>query len=403
MVVSAGVTPLSALPDFRRLGAASLVTALAFVAEQVVLGWLALEITDSPLLVGVALGVRMAPMLLAGLPAGVIADRGDRVVLLRGANAFMATGLAALGALVALHGLSFPALLALTFAVGCARALQQVAQQTYAHDLVGVARLTEALAGLGLAARVGGMAGALLAGVLLAALGAGPAYLAVGAAYLLGALILPPRAPGEARPASAPASVRAGLAGFLAAARAEPRLPLLMGLTAAAEVFGFSHQALLPSLARDVLRVGPEGLGLMNGARQAGGILGILAVTRLAEVHGRAAFFFGVLGVFGAAVAILGLAPGYASVVLVLVVVNGAGAITDVLAQSLILQAVPSALRGRAGGAWVLAVGFSPFGQLQIGALASLVGVPLALGGSGLGLVAVAVAAALIAPRLRRA
>ena len=390
------------LPGFRRLSASTLLTALAFVGEQVVLGWLALELTNSPLLVGVALGVRMAPLLIAGLPAGVLADRADRLTLLRGANAAMALGLTALGTLGVLGRATFPALLVLTFVVGCARALQQVAQQAYAHDLVGASRLTEALAGLGIAMRVGGFAGALVAGSLLGAFGPGVAYLAAGLGYLLGTVVLPPRGAAAPRATAAPRSVWEGLSGFVTAARAEPRLPIFMGLTAAAEVLGFSHQTLLPSLARDVLQVGPEGLGLMNATRQAGGVLGILAVTRLAEAHGRSTLFLGVLGVFGAAVAGLGLAPTYAAVLVVLVLINAAGAIADVLAQGLIQQTVPSALRGRAGGAWVVAVGLSPLGQLQIGALASWLGVTVALGASGLGLVAVAGAAAFLAPRLRR-
>ena len=58
-------------------------------------------------------------------------------------------------------------------------------------------------------------------------------------------------------------------------------------------------------------------------------------------------------------------------------------------------------LRGRAGGAWVVAIGLAPLGQIQIGALASLFGVSAALGASGLGLVALAGATALLYPRLR--
>jgi MFS family permease len=393
---------LLTLPDFRRLSAAALLGTLALVAEQVVLGWLALELTDSPLLVGVALGVRMAPLLVVGLPAGVLADRTDRLTLLRAANAAMALGLTALGTLGALGLVTFPGLLLLTFAVGCGRALQQVAQQAYAHDLVGAARLTEALAVLGIAMRLGGLVGALVAGSLLAAFGPGPGYLAVAAAYLLGAVVLPSREPGAARTAAPPRWVREGFAGFVTAARQERRLPFLMALTAAAEVLGFSHQTVLPSLARDVLHVGPQGLGVMTAIRQAGGVLGILTVTRLGEGHGRTAWFLGVLALFGAGVSALGLAPTYAVVLAVLLVVNAAGAIADVFSQSLIQQTVPAALRGRASGAWVLAIGFSPLGQLQIGALASWLGVAAALGSSGLALLAVVGAAALVAPRLRR-
>ena len=85
-----------------------------------------------------------------------------------------------------------------------------------------------------------------------------------------------------------------------------------------------------------------------------------------------------------------------------LIVVNAIGALADLLAQSLLQLGAPGHLRGRAGGAWVVAIGLAPLGQLQIGALASLFGVSLAFGASGLALAALAAATALLAPRVRR-
>jgi MFS family permease len=375
---------------------------VAFAGEQVVLGWLVLDLTNSPLLVGVALALRMAPLLVVGLPAGVLADRGDRLVLLRGANTTMALALTAVGTLTVLGRVTIGLVLALTVLIGCARALQQVTQQVHAHDLVGAARLTEALGILGIAMRIGGLTGSLLAGRLIGGLGPGVAYLAAAAATLLGTLILPRRSAHAVRPPTTSGTVWEGLSGFLEAARAEPRLPLLMALTAAGEVLGFSHQAVLPSLARDVLRVGPEGLGVMNAARQAGGIIGMLAVGRLSQMGGLTALFVGVLGVFGAGVALLGLAPGYGAVLLLLLLINAVGAMADVLGQSLIQQTVPTALRGRASGAWVVAIGVGPVGQFQIGALVSWLGVAPALGLSGAALVAVALSARFLMARVRR-
>jgi MFS family permease len=174
-----------------------------------------------------------------------------------------------------------------------------------------------------------------------------------------------------------------------------------MALTAAGEVLGFSHQAVLPSLARDVLRVGPEGLGAMSAARQAGGILGMLVVGRLSQMGGLTSLFVAVLGVFGAGVAGLGLASGYGAVLLLLLLVNVAGSVADVLGQSLMQQVVPAGLRGRASGAWVVAIGVGPVGQLQIGALVSWVGVAAALGLSGTALVLVAVGTGLLIRRAR--
>jgi hypothetical protein len=108
-----------------------------------------------------------------------------------------------------------------------------------------------------------------------------------------------------------------------------------------------------------------------------------------------------VLLVFGGSLIALAFASSFLGVVLLLIVVNAMGSVSDVLSQSLIQLSVPSGLRGRAGGAWVLAIGTAPLGQLQIGALASIVGVSAAFGLSGLALVVVAAAGAYCFPRLR--
>src|SRR5882724_5208276 len=159
---------LARLPGFRYLGLCVFFHSISMVGEQVVLGWYILELTDSALMVGVALGVRNLPLLFAGIPAGVIADRGDRVRLLRISGFTMAVGTALLGSLVAaqLGGVA-PALM-LTFATGCARALHQTARQGYAHDIAGGGGVVHALALVALTSRLGGLLGSLLAGFLIA-------------------------------------------------------------------------------------------------------------------------------------------------------------------------------------------------------------------------------------------
>src|SRR5438309_4732614 len=107
---------------FRCLGLCAFFHSIGMVGEQVVLGWYILELTDSAFMVGLALGVRNLPLLFAGIPAGVVADRGDRVRLLRASGFAMAIGTALLGLLVAVRlGGVGPALI-LTFVTGCARA-----------------------------------------------------------------------------------------------------------------------------------------------------------------------------------------------------------------------------------------------------------------------------------------
>jgi MFS family permease len=391
------------LPDLRWLGAGTLLNSIGMMGELVVLGWLTLELTDSPFLVGAAMGCRALPLAFVGVPAGVLADRVPRQHLLVATGVGQALAAGLMGAVTLLDVVTLGQLMVLTFAAGALRGVEHAARQSYAHDVVGAGALVNGLAVLGIAMRAGWLLGSLGVGALIAHLGSGHAYLAVAAAYLAGGLaLLPATAPTPAVDRERDSLWR-GVTGFVAAVRDDQTLLVLMLLTAGAEVLGFAHQALLPSLSRDVLQTGPEGLGAMNAARAVGGILALLASMR-GFTRGSGALFTGVLLAFGASLIALGAAPylvGFGGVVVVVVMANAAGALADLLAQSLLQLSVPPHLRGRAGGAWVVAIGFAPLGQVQIGALASLFGVSAALGASGLALVALAGATALLYPRLR--
>jgi MFS family permease len=391
------------LRDLRCLGASTLLNSVGMMGEVVVLGWLALTLTNSPFWVGAAMGARALPLFFVGVPAGVLADRVPRHRLLIGTGTGLALTTAVMGVLTWLELVGLGQLMLLTFVAGTLRGIEHAARQSYTHDVVGAPALMSGLAVLGVSMRVGWLLGSLGVGALIARFGSGPAYLAVAAAYLAGALaMLPASAPAPAA-APEPDSMWEGVIAFIVAMRKDRTLLVLMMLTAAAEVLGFAHQALLPSLSRDVLHTGPEGLGVMNAARSVGGILGLIASMR-GFAGGGGALFVLVLVAFGGSLIGLGAAPylvGFLGVALIVLVANAAGALADLLAQSLLQLSVPRHLRGRAGGAWVVAIGFAPLGQLQIGALASLFGVSAALGASGLALVALAGATALLYPRLR--
>jgi hypothetical protein len=383
-----------------------LLNSIGMMGENVVLGWLTLELTNSPFMVGVALGMRMLPMFFIGVPAGAVADRfpRDRLLMLTGAGQALTT--ATLGGFVLTDTVTLAHVLILTLAAGAFRALEHAARQSYTHDVVGPGALMNGFAILGVAMRVGWLFGSLGVGGIIARYGSGAAYLAVSLGFLAGALVLLP-ATAPLRATSGPAqSVWHSTLGFLVAVRRDPLLLVLMMLTAGAEMLGFAHQALLPSLARDVLHIGPEGLGALSAARSVGGILGLGAAAAAGGVtaaRGRA--FLAILIAFGAGLIALGAAPyavGLAGVIVVLVIVNGAGALADLQAQSLMQLSVPNELRGRAGGAWVVAIGLAPLGQMQMGALASLFGVSVAFATSGLALVVLATATGLLFPRVKR-
>jgi len=394
---------LFGLRDFRRLGASIALNSVGMMGEVAVLGWLTLELTNSPFMVGAAMSMRMLPLFFVGVPAGALADQFPRHRLLVLTGLGQALTAATLGALTLLGAVTLAHVLLLTLAAGVFRGIEHAARQSYTHDVVGAAALVNGLAVLGVAMRAGWLLGSLGVGVVIAHYGSGAAYLAVALGFLGGALALlrataPPRTS-----AAVTSSVWRSTVDFLVAMGRDRMLVVLMILTAGAEILGFAHQALLPSLARDVLDTGPEGLGALLAARAVGGILGLAAASAGGVAGGT--LFVAVLVTFGASLMALGAAPyvtGFVGVLLVLTLVNAAGALADLLAQSLLQLSVPDDLRGRAGGAWVVAVGLAPLGQLQIGALASLFGVSIAFGTSGLALVILAGVTTVLFPRLKR-
>ena len=208
--------------NFRSLGASVLLNSVGMMGENVVLGWLTLELTNSPFMVGVALGMRMLPMFFIGVPAGALADRfpRDRLLMLTGAGQALTT--ATLGGFVLTGTVTLAHVLVLTLAAGALRALEHAARQSYTHDVVGPAALMNGFAILGVAMRIGWLFGSLGVGAVIARYGSGVAYLAVSLGFLGGALaLLPATAP--LRAASAPAlSVWGSTLDFLMAVRRDP-------------------------------------------------------------------------------------------------------------------------------------------------------------------------------------
>ena len=147
------------------------------MGEVVVLGWLALELTDSPFLVGAAMGARALPLFFVGVPAGVLADRvaRPRLLAVTGAGQALTTGL--MGALVLADAIGLGQLIALTVVSGILRGVEHAARQSYTHDVVGAAGLVSGLAVLGVAMRGGSQLGARGVAALLAPYGALQPYL----------------------------------------------------------------------------------------------------------------------------------------------------------------------------------------------------------------------------------
>src|SRR5262252_11210855 len=112
------------LRNFRCLGAATVLNSVGMMGETVVLGWLTLELTNSPFLVGVARAARSLPLFFVGVPAGVLADRLPRHRVLIATSAGQALTAATLGVLVLSGRASLMAVLLLPATAGIVRAVE---------------------------------------------------------------------------------------------------------------------------------------------------------------------------------------------------------------------------------------------------------------------------------------
>jgi MFS family permease len=179
-------------------------------------------------------------------------------------------------------------------------------------------------------------------------------------------------------------------------------LATLIVLTAAVEVLGFSHLSALPILARDELGGDGGTLGLLSAVSAAGGIVGIVLFSAVGDRLPRGPAFLGVLCLFGVSIMLLGASNTLVFAIAALIAVSALAALSDVLSQSLVQLSVPNEMRGRAVGSWMLAIGMAPGGHLQIGALASGLGVSAALFINGAGLLILALACGAGVGRVRR-
>ena len=387
---------------FRLLWLSTVFSSWGFMGEMVILGWVTQVLTDDTFKVGVVLGVRMVPFFLLGVPAGAVADRFDRRHMVSVVNIAMAALIAALGLLIMRDMVDVWLLAAFGFAGGCLRAVNMPARQSLAYDIVGGGNVVNGIALMSMGMRVGAIAGSLSAGYIMAWVGEDAACAALAVGYVLSAItIMFIRDRGQAAPVERE-SVWANLKGFWSELRHNRPLQTLVVLSAMAEILGFSHQVLMPTLAKDILDVGAEGLGVMNAVRSVGGILAILLLSAMGDVRRKGALYLVVLLLFGASLVFLGFADTFYVAILAITLVNGLAALSDILSQSLVQSVVPNEFRGRAMGSWTLAVGMGPLGHVQIGALASAFGVTFALATHGVGLLILAAGSLALFPRLRK-
>ena len=365
--------------DFRLLWTATVVQSVGMGMEFVALGWIVFELTGSAFLVGVSSAARMAPFFFLGLVSGAVADRVDRRIFIRWIT-LLGAAIAGLTGLVLFlyYGNVWP-VIALSVGMGCVWAFTMTLRQAYTYDIVGPGSALNGMSLATLSQQIGGVAGSLVAGVIIERAGIGSQYMAIGGCYALslGALIWT-RESGQSAARTAQ-SVLQNLVGYVEILRTNRILLTLMILAGVTEIFGFTHQSLLPVFAKDVLGVGAVGLGIMSAFRQGGGMVGVLVLAGMGNFGRKGLMVFIIAGAFGAGEMAFSLGGNFVSFVLILAFINACASAIDTLYRTLMQENVSNEERGRAMGSWVLSIGIGPVGHLGVGAMGERFGAPLTL------------------------
>ncbi len=357
-----------------------------------VLQWQVLVMTDSAFQVSLVGFYRMAPMFVFGLFTGLLADRFDRKLVLLAAQLWNAVASTVIALLLLTGQLELWHLAVLVTALGFSWALDLPSRRSYIYDMVGPRRVVNAMALDHVGMDGAKMLGPVLGGLLWPVIGAGGCLLILAAGYLVNFCLylrLPSVTPATA--VSSGAMLRnlgEGLAYVL-------RTPVILGvlaITAVMNLLAFPYQHMVPVVAKQVLGLGPQLTGLLLAADGLGAFSGSLFVASLREVRRKGRLFVVGSVLLMGAVLLFSLSPWYLLSFGVLFMAGAGTACFATMQSSLILISASDAMRGRAMGTLMLAIGFGPLGALQVGALASALGAPLAItvsAGSGILLLAV--------------
>ena len=355
---------------------------------MVAVGWQMYELTGSAWDLGLVGLFQFLPALLLTLVAGHVADRlhRARIVLV----CLLVQGLVALVLMAATQGLqaagpwvSRELLLGLSVALGSARAFQMPAQQALTPQLVPPAMLSRAMA-----FGAGGMQSAVIGGPALGGLifvaGASAVYATSALLFLIGSVLMSRVRYAHVAPPREAVSLGTLLAGLVFVWQRKALLGAV-SLDLFAVLLG-GATALLPLFAKDILMVGPWGLGLLRAAPAVGAVLMSAFLTRWPLQRRVGHRMLGAVAVYGLCMVAFGLSTSFALSLVMLALSGSADMVSVVVRQTLVQMETPNEMRGRVSAVNSVFIGASnQLGEFESGATAALLGPvgSVVLGGIG--------------------
>ena len=349
---------------------------------NVAVGWQLYERTGDAWALGLVGVAELTPVLFLMVAAGNAADRYPRRNIGIFAHAVLTMAAAGLALTSWLNGPTW-AIYSLLVMVGTARAFASPSVNTILPQLLAPAEFANANAWLSSTFQLAAITGPAIGGMLIAASGTATLPFAVAAVgqviFILVLRTMPVRVP---PPSTARRSASEVFAGFRFV-RANPLFLSAITLDLFAVLFG-GAVALLPIFAKDILQVGPTGLGYLRAAPGIGALAMALVTTRLKPWRRPGVALLWAVAGFGLATIAFGLSRSFALSLACLFLTGVFDNISVVIRLTLEQTITPDHLRGRVSAINYVFIGFSnEFGAFESGATAALVGPTLSVVGGG--------------------
>jgi len=368
--------------------------------QAVAVGWQVYDLTRQPLDLGFVGLVQFLPALSFALVSGHVADRYDRRRIL--ALCIFVDVICALFllALTVLGNANVVLVFGVLFLFGTARAFEFPASVALMPNLVPSHQFANAAAWSSSAGQTATIAGPAVGGFLYA-IGPDTVYGCCTFLLIVAAFLVSTIHPGRVvmnRQAATWTSVVAGIA-FI---RTHPVVLGAVSLDLFAVLLG-GATALLPIYARDILQVGPWGLGLLRSAPALGALTMVLLLVHRPVTKHAGRLLLGTVGMFGLATIGFGLSQNLWLSLGTLVILGAADMISVVIRRVLVLIATPDEMRGRVSAVEsVFIVASNELGEFESGITAAWFGTVPAVVLGGVGTIAIVALWAWLFPQLRR-
>jgi len=360
----------------------------------VVVGWQIYDLTNNPLHLGYVGLVMFTPVLFLGLIAGDLADRFDRALLVAAGSLMACAALIGLAVTALLPETSLAAIYICTAFAGVGIALSKPALWALLPQIVHSSQLPAAISSATIATQTSVIMGPALAGVLLMAgiatgYGAAAFFACLTAVLVLRLTSVKPRS-------ALVVNGEPTLSRMMGGIRYIRRTPVILGVVVLdlfAVLLG-SVIVLLPVFARDILEVGPAGLGALRAAPAVGALGAAAILTRYTPRRHAGNVMLCFTALFGVAIVVFAVSKNIMLSLAALGVAGAADMISVVIRQSVLQLGTPDEIRGRVVAVSQMFVsGSNELGDFRAGIVAAMIGaVPAAIVGGLSTLVVVAIA-----------